>query len=129
MKGMVLMAKSSSSKKKHTKRPLNRSNFRLEKASPTQHDANRYLNGRNRLVYSNEVIRDKNNGPQIREVHSCNIEIQLKTSIRRTKRRLLSARHQQHNSHQSKNQSLHSYIDFHLITKVGKFIENSPTFV
>ena len=73
---MVLMAKSSSSKKKHTKRPLNRSNFRLEKASPTQHDANRYLNGRNRLVYSDKVIRDKNNGPQIREVHSRNLEIQ-----------------------------------------------------
>lgn len=74
MKGIVLMAKKSNSP--HTRKRLNPSKFKLEIASASQQDAVRYLTGRNRLVYSYEVIRDKHNTQQIQIISSRNLEIQ-----------------------------------------------------
>ena len=71
---MVLMAKKSKSQK--PRKRLNPSKFKLEIASPTPEDAARYVSGRERLVYSYEVIRDKHNTQQIQTLRSRNLEIQ-----------------------------------------------------
>lgn len=64
-----------SKSQKTTRKRLNPSKFKLEIASPTLKDAARYLTGRERLVYSYEVIHDKHNTQQIQKTKSRNLEI------------------------------------------------------